>query len=164
MDAAALIEARDQTERRDLFAVNYSMSRLKMRRAKVVLAGFVVFLIALVALADSGHGQRLFELARKVPAGDKLGHFVLFGVLSFLVNLILRAAEIRLWQIMVLKGSAVVLSLVTLEEVSQLFFRSRTFDLGDLAADALGIWLSGWLAKNYLVWKRSQAMPAVKTL
>ena len=38
-------------------------------------------------------------LARKVPLGDKVGHFLLLGTLSFLANLLLRAAEIHLWRI-----------------------------------------------------------------
>jgi VanZ family protein len=137
---------------------------MKIRRAKVVLIVFVAFLVALVALADSGHGQQLFLLAKKVPAGDKVGHFLLFGTLSFLVNLVLRAAEVRLWRIAFLKGSAIVASLVTLEEFSQLFFRSRSFDLGDLTADILGIWLCGWLARKYLAWKRVRSKPAAKIL
>jgi hypothetical protein len=41
---------------------------MKIRRAKIVLVVFVAFLVALVALADSGHGQQLFQLARKVLA------------------------------------------------------------------------------------------------
>ena len=85
----------------------------------------------------------------------------IFGTLSFLVNLILRAAAIRLWKTTFLKGSAIVASIVTLEEVSQLFFRSRSFDLGDLAADLLRIWTCGWLAGKYLAWKR---MKSVKIL
>jgi polysaccharide biosynthesis protein VpsQ len=137
---------------------------MRIRRAKIVLVAFVAFLVALVALADSGHGQQLFQLARKVPAGDKLGHFVLFGTLSFLVNLVLRAPEIRLGRITFLKGSAIVGTIVTAEEFSQLFFRSRSFDLGDLTADLLGIWLGGWLARKYLAWKRAATIPAAKSL
>ena len=134
---------------------------MKIRRAKIVLVAFVAFLVALVALADSGHGQQFFQLARKIPAGDKLGHFLLFGTLSFLVNLILRAAVIRLWRITLLKGSAIVASIVTVEECSQVFFRSRSFDLGDLAADLLGIWACGWLAEKYLVWRVAKAKGAL---
>jgi VanZ family protein len=127
---------------------------MRIRRAKIVLAGFIVFLVALVALADSGRGQPFFALVRQVPAGDKLGHFVLFGILSFLVNLISRGAGFKLGRIVLLKGSAIVIGVVTAEEFSQLFFRSRSFDLFDLAADLLGIFMCGWLATKYLAWKR----------
>ena len=133
---------------------------MKIRRAKIVLVAFVAFLAALIALADSGHGQQFFQLAKKVPAGDKIGHFALFGTLSFLVNLVLGAREIRLWRFTLLKGSVIVGSIVTVEEFSQLFFRSRSCDLGDLTADILGIWLCGWLARKYLLWKRMKSNPA----
>jgi VanZ family protein len=134
---------------------------MKLRRAKIVLVAFVAFLVALVALADSGHGQQFFQLAKKIPAGDKVGHFVLFGILSFLVNLVLGAAEIRLWRIAFLKGSVIVSCIVTAEEFSQLFFRSRSCDLGDLSADILGIWLCGWLARKYLAWRGVKAKGAL---
>jgi VanZ family protein len=123
---------------------------MKIRRAKIILAGFVLFLVVLVTLADSGRGHWLFALAGTIPAGDKVGHFVLFGTLSFLVNLIGQAQTVRLAGRQVLKGSAVVLALVTMEEASQVFFRARTCDLVDLASDALGIWVFGRLAAVYL--------------
>ena len=80
------------------------------------------------------------------------------------MNLILRAAEIRLLRITLLKGSAIVMIIVTVEEISQLFFRSRSFDLGDLAADLLGIWTCGWLARKYLAWKRMKPISLAKIL
>ena len=129
---------------------------MKNHRVHFLLAGFSVFFVALVVLADTGHGQRFFSLAGKLPAGDKLGHFVLFGFLSFLVNLILRGAMTRLFRRPILKGSAVILALATLEECSQLFFQTRSFDLLDLAADGLGIWLFGRAAFHYLNWKRGR--------
>src|SRR6185295_6074139 len=121
-------------------------------------------LVTLVALADSGHGQQLFLLAKKVRGGDKIGHFTLFGTLSFLVNLVLSASELRFRSITLLKGSAIVASVVTAEEFSQLFFQSRSFDLRDLAADLLGIWLCGWLARKYLAWRQSGVKPTGKIL
>ena len=121
----------------------------------MALAGFVLFLVGLVGLADSGHGSILFRAAGIIPFGDKVGHMMLFGILSFLVNLLLRGAELRVFAWRMLKGSALILPIVTLEECSQVFFRSRTFDLIDLTADIVGIWLCGWLAVTYLNWKRA---------
>jgi VanZ family protein len=65
--------------------------------------------------------------------------------------------------ITVLKGSAIVATVVTVEEFSQLFFRSRSFDLADLTADLLGIWVCGWLATKYLIWKRGRSRATPKT-
>ena len=127
---------------------------MKVRRAKIGLAGFVVLLAGLVALADCGRGSRLFQLAQLVPLGDKLGHLVLFGTLSFLVNVIQGGARLRVFAWPMLKGSAMILPLVTLEECSQVLLRSRSFDLLDLAADCAGIWLFGRVALAYLKWKQ----------
>jgi glycopeptide antibiotics resistance protein len=127
---------------------------MKIRRAKVALVVFIGLLIALVVLADSGSGQWLFGLATFLPAGDKLGHVILFGILSFLANLLARG---QTWQLMgrpVLKWNVILMVVVTLEECSQLFFRFRSFDLLDLTSDAMGIWLFGRLAVAYLASKR----------
>ena len=137
---------------------------MNIRRSRIALAGFVLFLVVLIVLADSGHGQRIFALAGRIPAGDKLGHFFLFGLLSFLVNLNWRTERMRLLGLRVLQGSAAIMVLVTIEECSQVLFRSRTFDLLDLASDALGICLFGWLAAVWLERKRRQLQsPAVPT-
>jgi polysaccharide biosynthesis protein VpsQ len=139
------------------------MFGLKIRRAAVALSVFVLFLVGLTLLADTGHGRRLFALVSLIPGGDKAGHLVLYGILSFLINDVLRAAEVRLGRISLLKGSLIVMIVVTLEECSQLFFAARTFDLGDLGADFIGIWLFGKLAVRYLTFKRAKLKPALLT-
>lgn len=117
-----------------------------MRWAKWALIGFVVFLFTLIWLADTGHGQWLYRLARLVPGEDKTGHFMLFGVLSLLVNVVLQCSNLRLGRLTLLKGSLIVSLFAMAEEISQLCFRSRTFDLMDLAAGLVGIWMFGRLA------------------
>ena len=133
---------------------------MNIRRAKIILAGLGLLLLSLVSLADSGHGQRLFALANVIPGGDKVGHFVLFGPLAFLVNLVWQAGTVRWFGLRWLKGSVAIMAVVTLEECSQVLFRSRTFDLLDLAADGLGIWLCGRLAIYYLNWRRLKTVAA----
>lgn len=114
--------------------------------ARLALVGFVGFLFALIWLADAGRGQWLFNLVRLIPGGDKAGHFVLFGLLSLLLNVVLRAAVVRWGKLPVLKGSLIVGLFAVAEEVSQLFFAARTFDLLDLTAGLVGIWIFGRLA------------------
>lgn len=132
---------------------------MKLRPAHIVLAAFSLLILSLIVLADSGHGHRLFSLASRVPGGDKLGHLALFGLLSFMVNLIAGAVTTKLFGQQVLKGTAALWGLTALEECSQLFFESRSFDLLDLGAGALGIWLFGRVAAGYLNWK-SDRKPA----
>lgn len=127
------------------------------RYTKSALIAFSLFLAGLVVLADSGHGGWLFALAGRIPAGDKLGHFLLFGTLSCLLNGHWRGKTLRLFGRTALWGSTLIMAVVTLEECSQVFFRSRTFDLLDLTADAVGIWFGGRLVRACL--RRPPARP-----
>lgn len=83
-----------------------------------------------------------------IPYGDKVGHFLLMGVFSFLLNLVLNAKTTRFWKIEILFGSLIVLIVVTIEEISQIFVSGRTFDWSDLVFDYLGIFLFGRLAQG----------------
>lgn len=73
------------------------------------------------------------------PFGDKAGHFFLIGVMAFLLNhaFAYRAYPIRTARVQL--GGFIVAVVMTLEEFSQLWFSSRTFDLGDLLANTLGV-------------------------
>jgi VanZ family protein len=105
---------------------------------------FSLIVLGIVVLADQG--SALLSFVRHIPAGDELGHFVLMGILSFLVNMSLSAARINVFSRSILKGSVFVAIVVTLEEMSQLFFEYRTFSLTDLACDYAGIFVFGQLA------------------
>lgn len=115
-------------------------------RLRILTAVYVVALVAVVILAGGSAGPRLFAPVRALPLGDKLGHFLLMGTLSLLVNLCLSCRAVRVAGARLLLGSVVVLASVAAEEFSQLFLRRRSFDLLDLAFDALGVFLFGRLA------------------
>ena len=116
-------------------------------RIKILTAVYVCVLAVIVFLADKRTTQYLFKAIRNFPYGDKIGHFLLMGFFSFLLNLALSGRTVSAWKFRYLLGSLIVLTVVTAEEFSQIFIRGRTFDLGDLAADFLGIFLFGELAR-----------------
>jgi polysaccharide biosynthesis protein VpsQ len=121
------------------------------------LTGIYLFILGgIVFLADQKKYQPLFRPIREMPYGDKLGHLVLMGLFSFLLNMALGCRTWRIRQINLLRGSLIVALLVTLEEFSQLFVPYRTFDLGDLLCDYTGIFLFGLLA-YYLTRRRRLA-------
>ena len=60
-----------------------------------ITIAFVVFLILVVVIANVGLGPMFFAFIYKVPGGDKLGHFLLMGALSFLVNTALKKKKSR---------------------------------------------------------------------
>lgn len=94
----------------------------------------------------------LISFGNGIPFFDKIAHFLLSGLLSFLVNLVAKAKTAKLWKIRYLLGSIIVLTVVTLEELSQLFLVGRTFDSGDILSSFLGIFIFGETAK--LIYQR----------
>lgn len=125
---------------------------MKSRFATVL---YLALLAGIVLLADSQQSHGLFDGVRSIPGGDKLGHFLLMGALSFLLNVSLGCRTVRVCGRPLLLGSLVACAAVTLEEFSQIFVRYRTFDLVDLFFDSAGIWAFGRLAL-YLKVKRSR--------
>ncbi len=117
-------------------------------RTRLITAAYVLTLDGIVFLADGGAAQDFFRLVRAVPFGDKLGHFVLMGLLSLLVNLCLSCRAVKLAGFRLLLGSALVLLPVAAEEFSQLLTPHRSFDLIDLLFDAGGIFVFGRLARR----------------
>jgi VanZ family protein len=65
----------------------------------------------------------------------------MMGIFAFLLNWSLNFKQI--WRISL--GSLIVLVIVTIEEISQIFIRGRTFSWNDLVADLLGIVIFGEL-------------------
>jgi len=116
-------------------------------RIKILAALYILVLAGIVVLADVRETQYLFRPVRRLPYGDKVGHFLLMGMFSLVVNLVLQARTVRVWKLSYLLGSLIVLAIVTTEEFSQIFIRGRSFDLTDLAADFSGIIVFGELAR-----------------
>lgn len=116
-------------------------------RIKILTVIYILILVGIIILADIRQSQFLFRPVRSLPYGDKISHFLLMGFLSFMVNLGLNAKTFQLFKMRYLLGSIIVLLVVTAEEFSQIFIRGRSFDLGDLAADFLGIVIFGEIAR-----------------
>ncbi len=112
-------------------------------RIKILTIIYIFILAGIVVLADVRQTRYLFTFIRRLPLGDKIGHFCLMGMFSLLVNLALSAKIFRFWKLNYLLGSLIVLTVATAEEFSQIFIRGRTFDLGDLVFDCAGIIIFG---------------------
>jgi VanZ family protein len=115
-------------------------------RTIILTVLFSLVLLAIVFSADSGTLPGILYNIYTVPYGDKAGHFILTGLLSLLVNLSLLCRKTHLASRDFLLGSLLVGVVVTIEEITQVFFPSRNASLTDLLASYLGIWLFGRLA------------------
>jgi polysaccharide biosynthesis protein VpsQ len=131
--------------------VNPEPSRASNRtvRFRWIAAGVWLVAIAfIVYCADRRLMRPMFAFITAHPGLDKVGHFVLVGGSAFLLNL---AFGLRQWKALGrswLLGSTLIAAAVTIEEFTQLWFPSRSFDLLDLAADFAGIVCFGWLARR----------------
>jgi polysaccharide biosynthesis protein VpsQ len=112
-------------------------------KARLITILFIVFIVFIVALANAGLVYKAFPFITSMPGQDKTGHFVLMGSMAFLANFSLGGRRVRVWCIRPYSGSLIVLIFVIVEECSQFFIMTRTFGLGDLAADILGILVLG---------------------
>lgn len=116
-------------------------------RIKIITVIYVLILAGIIFLANSRGTRYLLNFVGNIPFGDKIGHFLLMGILSFLINLTLQCRSIGIGKLKYLLGSILVLLIVSIEEFSQIFVRGRTFDLYDLIADTAGILIFGELAR-----------------
>ena len=101
---------------------------------------FGIFVILIIVLADAGTLPRYLGPLYDFPNGDKVGHFFLFGILAFLIDLtIFQALPDRSRRLLVVICGLILALAITVEEFSQQYFSSRTFDLIDLACSYLGV-------------------------
>jgi VanZ family protein len=114
---------------------------------KVLSLIFLAFILAVIILADMGKIPASIHALYRFPYGDKVGHFILFGLLNFLLTQAFLSSQPNRRRKLVTVSTGLILALfITLEEWSQQFFSTRTFDLLDLTASYLGLALGGWLS------------------
>jgi hypothetical protein len=111
---------------------------------------YIFCLLTLIAVVDLGNYKSFFHLVYAIPYGDKVGHFILIGLLAFAVNLSFGGRKVKLFKHFEVHGLIIVLAIVTFEEFTQLLVETRTFDLGDLGCDYAGIFVFGQLARYFL--------------
>ncbi|MDO9300127.1 MAG: VanZ family protein [Anaerolineales bacterium] len=114
---------------------------------KYVAAVFFVFIIAVIVLADNGSLPLSIRALYDFPNGDKVGHFILFGLLNFFLTRAFLSSfpsKSRGW--VTVSIGLILALLIALEEFSQYFFSTRAFDLLDLLASYAGIVAFAFLA------------------
>ena len=107
-----------------------------MKRLTILFALFIALIIILADLGQLG----FLSIVNSIPYGDKAGHFILYGILTLLLDLtLLRAHPNRSPKRIVLSTSLILAHLIGIEEFSQQFFAKRSFDLVDLLFSYLGV-------------------------
>lgn len=114
---------------------------------KYIAILFTLFIITIIILADKNALPPFVRAIYDFPNGDKFGHFILFGLLSFILTLtFLRTLPNQARSRVALSVGLTLAVAITLEEFSQRYISARTFDLIDLTASYLGLLIGGWIA------------------
>jgi VanZ family protein len=114
---------------------------------KYISVLFLIFIIAVIVLADNGSLPHSIRAIYDFPNGDKLGHFILFGLLNFFLTRTFLSSfpsQPRGW--VTLSIGLTLALFIALEEWSQQFFFTRTFDFVDLFFSYAGIVTFAFLA------------------
>jgi len=107
---------------------------------------FFGFIIYIIYLADTANYNFAFRVVGSIAYGDKIAHALLYGFLAYLLNISLEYKRVFGLPI----AAIAVLFFALLEEFSQIWIDSRTFDLLDILADLIGVLLFTHLQrKNY---------------
>jgi VanZ family protein len=108
---------------------------------------FTLFIFLIILFADLGLLEGPIDVMDSLPFGDKIGHFLLIGMLSFLIISSLIQALPK-WdpKRVAIVASLILLFIFTVEEASQGPIRGRDASLADLSANYAGILFFGCIA------------------
>jgi hypothetical protein len=112
---------------------------------------FALFIILIIVLADMGK-LGILNIVNQIPFGDKVGHFILYGILTLLVDLTAigsrpPSSALRTTpKLLVVRCGLILALLIGPEEFSQRYFHSRHSDIVDLTFSYLGVSFFSWLA------------------
>jgi VanZ family protein len=113
---------------------------------KWLAISFGLFIVSIIILADMGM-LGIFRMINSFPYGDKVGHFILYGILTLLIDLTFLGSHPNVSpKLVVVRVGLVLALLIGLEEYSQLYFPRRTYSLVDLFAGYFGVLFFSWVA------------------
>ncbi len=115
-----------------------------MKKLLALLA--IVAVIGIIILADRGLAAQYFGFLYGYPGGDAVAHFLILGTLTFLVTWAFpRTQQVGQWNLAL--APLVILTLISIEEISQGFIPGRTLSLVDWLANFSGIVVGGALGR-----------------
>ena len=126
---------------------------------------FTLFILLIIVLADQNR-LGFLKVINDIPFGDKAGHFILYGILTLLLDLTFirslppSSALMTSPKLVVVSIGLILALLIGAEEFSQQYFPSRTFDLVDLTFSYLGVIFFSWLGLK--IKRRSGVTPPLQ--
>lgn len=120
-------------------------------RCHALLVSTVAGLFGLLVWFTAFDGWRVGpfrEILQSVPMSDKVGHFVIYGSIAFF------AALLAKHPVRIRSAAAAVMLLGIADEFRQLGEFGRTYSIGDIVANGLGI-LAGVAVAKMILLKRN---------
>jgi hypothetical protein len=125
-----------------------------------ILAGatalFVITFALIIVAADARQMPAFIKALYAFPAGDKVGHVVMMGALSLLVNATIASRGGGQVRRRMFIATLIITGIVALEELSQQFFAGRTMALDDFASSLIGLWFVGFGGVRWWVRRRER--------
>jgi VanZ family protein len=109
-----------------------------MKRYFFVTA-FFIFILFIIWEANHNGTNYFFRSVEMLPFKDKIGHFTLYGLLAFLLDLALRGRNWKLFKRYIPAAFVIVMTFAIAEEITQYWIPARNFDLIDALADFFGV-------------------------
>ena len=125
---------------------------MKPSRKQWIIACVLYFLIifSIMLTADTG---KLVNFPLAHPPYDKLGHFVLYGIASFLCHRAIGKKMMRLFNYSIPFGPAIFTVFTAAEEMLQAILPHRTASIEDFLFSFAGIAVFYWIGE---VWDRKK--------
>lgn len=101
---------------------------------------FIGFIVWVISAANNGAELMLFKFVAAIPFGDKIGHFLIFLLITICTNIVINAKQVFIYGKHYSLAFLLIGLLATSEEFSQIFIASRSFDWIDLTASLGGVW------------------------
>ncbi len=119
---------------------------MNLQNTRVWLVAAMLFSLFIAGVSIAADFRLIPTQVRGIPYFDKMGHFVLFGILAFFLHLALGGRALTLGRVRVPAAFLIVVAFTLLDEWQQSLSPYRAVDPADLAADWVGIALGVWLA------------------
>jgi len=112
---------------------------IKSKRRFFIPFIFFSFISFIIYLADTANYNFAFAMVKHIPYGDKIIHGLLYGIMALTLNYGLYFKSYKILGFNIQIGALIVLSFAIIEEGTQYFIPSRTFDLYDVLSDIIGV-------------------------
>jgi hypothetical protein len=129
---------------------------MKQSKKPWQIAFILYFLLLLLIVIMADMGNLPYNFLGKIPYYDVYGHFILYGIASFLSHLALGGKKIVIAQIFLPLGPFLFTLVTIAEEISQIHLPHRTFSIIDLNASLIGIILFYYLAELWISYHKKR--------